>query len=112
MELGETDFRREIADADAKLARYRAALEAGTEPALVAAWTAEIPATKAVYRQLGLKLTYQPDPKHVIAEARPSAITYDTECPRIDTNRNPTPSVAGRNRIVAAQVPRIAGCAA
>jgi site-specific DNA recombinase len=40
----------------------------------------------AVYRQLGLKLTYQADPKHVIAEARPSAIMYETECPRGDLN--------------------------
>ena len=35
-------LRRTIADCDHKLARYRAALEAGTDPTLVAGWTAEI----------------------------------------------------------------------
>jgi len=119
--------RAQIAEADAKLARYRAALESGTDPALIAAWTAEITAAKAtaqarlraagggrqrmtedeiatlvaaagsildvlrhadgrdkgeVYRRLGLTLTYYADPKHVIAEARPSAIMYETKCPR------------------------------
>ena len=38
---------RTIAGCDAKLARYREALEAGAEPALVAAWTAEVQANKA-----------------------------------------------------------------
>jgi hypothetical protein len=98
--------RRVIADCDQHLARYRAALEAGTDPALVAQWTAEVTATRAaaqirlrdttaarparmtpdeiktlvaslgnlltvlrdadpddkaeVYRELGLRLTYQP----------------------------------------------------
>jgi site-specific DNA recombinase len=131
--------RQAIADADTKLARYRAALESGTDPALIATWTAEVTAAKttaqaqlrsltgrrrmtqdeiaaivtaagnvlavlrdadpddkaAIYRQLGLKLTYQPDTRTVLAEARPPAVTdetimYETECPRIDTNRNPT----------------------
>jgi site-specific DNA recombinase len=36
-----------IADCDAKLARHRQALEAGADPALVAAWTAEVQARKA-----------------------------------------------------------------
>ena len=35
-----------------------------------------------IYRRLGLTLTYYADPKHVIAEARPSAIMYETKCPR------------------------------
>ncbi|WP_078857168.1 recombinase family protein [Streptomyces sp. NBRC 109706] len=38
---------RVIADCDAKLARYREALEAGTDPKLVAAWTAEVQARRA-----------------------------------------------------------------
>lgn len=140
--------RQVIAGADAKLARYRAALESGTDPALIATWTAEVTAAKAaaqarlrilggrqrmtedevtalvvaagdvldvlrhadgrdkaeVYRQLGLSLTYHPDPKHMIAEARPSAIMYETECPRGNTNRNPTPSITGRRHPVAGRV--------
>jgi len=38
---------RVVAECDAKLGRYRAALEAGTEPALVAAWTAQVQAERA-----------------------------------------------------------------
>ena len=34
--------RRTLADCDARLARYRKALEAGTDPAVVAAWIAEV----------------------------------------------------------------------
>jgi site-specific DNA recombinase len=119
-----------ITEADTKLARYRAALEQGTDPALIATWTAEITAAKAtaqatlrnlsgthrmtkdeiativtaagnildvlkradgqdkaaVYRQLGLHLTFHQDPKTVIAEASPSTIMYKTECPRGDLN--------------------------
>ncbi|WP_407659357.1 hypothetical protein [Jiangella rhizosphaerae] len=36
-----------LADCDAKLARYRQALEAGADPALVATWTADVQARKA-----------------------------------------------------------------
>ena len=36
-----------LKEADSKLARYRAALEQGTDPALIATWTAEVTATKA-----------------------------------------------------------------
>ena len=137
--------RRTIADAAAKLARYRAALESGTDPALIATWTAEVTATKAtaqatlrsmggrqrmteddiativvaagsildvlrwadgrdkaaVYHQLGLRLTYQPDPKTLIAEAQPSAIMYETKCPRGVMNQ--IPMVA---QTVDLQVPR------
>jgi site-specific DNA recombinase len=39
-----------------------------------------------VHRQLGLKLTYQPAEKKVIAEANASAIMYQSECPRGDLN--------------------------
>jgi DNA invertase Pin-like site-specific DNA recombinase len=38
---------RVIKECDQKLTRYRAALEAGTEPALVARWTAEVQAQRA-----------------------------------------------------------------
>jgi len=38
---------RIITDCDQRLARYRAALEAGTDPALIAQWTAEVKATRA-----------------------------------------------------------------
>ena len=38
---------RVIADCDAKLDRYRAALEAGTDPVMIAAWTAQVQARKA-----------------------------------------------------------------
>ena len=34
--------RRTLADCDARLARYRTALEVGTDPAIVAAWIAEV----------------------------------------------------------------------
>ncbi|MEU7871279.1 recombinase family protein [Dactylosporangium sp. NPDC049140] len=41
------EARRVIADCDQRLARYRAALEAGTDPTLVAQWTAEVTVTRA-----------------------------------------------------------------
>lgn len=41
------DAGRVVADCDAKLARYRAALEAGTDPALVAVWTGQVQAERA-----------------------------------------------------------------
>ncbi|AVH23663.1 hypothetical protein [Nocardia cyriacigeorgica] len=34
--------RRSLAEDDRKLSRYRAALEAGTDPALVAGWTQQV----------------------------------------------------------------------
>jgi len=100
--------RRIIAEADGKLARYRAALESGTDPVLISTWTAEVTAAKAqaqaglralggrdkaaVHRRLGLRLTYQPEPKLLIAKARPSAIMYETECPRGVNNQDPIPA--------------------
>ena len=38
---------RIIADCDQRLARYRAALEAGTDPTLIAQWTTEVNTTRA-----------------------------------------------------------------
>jgi site-specific DNA recombinase len=38
---------RVLAECDAKLERYRTALEAGTDPVMIAAWTAEVQARKA-----------------------------------------------------------------
>jgi site-specific DNA recombinase len=106
---------RKIAECDRKLASYRAALDAGANPATVAAWIAETEAEKAsyvlvirkpaatrhrmteaeikaivekladiaqvladadpddkaeIFRQLGLKLTYQPSRQVVEAEIR------------------------------------------
>jgi len=42
-----TDVDAIIEECDTKLARYRTALEAGTDPKLVARWTAEVQAEKA-----------------------------------------------------------------
>jgi site-specific DNA recombinase len=42
-----TEARRAIADCDQRLARYRAALEAGTDPTLIAGWTAEVNTARA-----------------------------------------------------------------
>jgi hypothetical protein len=45
------------------------------------------PADKAeIYSQLGLTLTYHPDEKRVVAEARPASIMYIGACPRGDLN--------------------------
>jgi site-specific DNA recombinase len=41
------EAKRVIADCDQRLARYRAALEAGTDPTLIARWTAEVNAARA-----------------------------------------------------------------
>jgi site-specific DNA recombinase len=40
--------RRTIVDADQRLARHRAAIEAGTDPAQVARWTAEVNAERVL----------------------------------------------------------------
>lgn len=42
-----TEAQRIITNCDQRLARYRAALEAGTDPALIAQWTAEVNAARA-----------------------------------------------------------------
>ena len=48
------------------------------------------PADKAeIYSQLGLTLTYHPDEKRVVAEARPASLVYVGACPRGDLNPNP-----------------------
>lgn len=41
------EARRMITDCDQRLVRYRAALEAGTDPKLIAGWTTEVNATRA-----------------------------------------------------------------
>jgi site-specific DNA recombinase len=55
--------RREIADADRKLARYRAALEADADPAAVAGWIKDAQADRAAagarYRRAGPAATRQ-----------------------------------------------------
>ena len=46
------------------------------------------PADKAeVYGRLGLTLTYHPQDKRVVAEARPKSIMYVGACPRTEPNR-------------------------
>jgi site-specific DNA recombinase len=40
--------RRSLTECDQRLTRYRAALEAGTDPALIARWTAEVTAQRAL----------------------------------------------------------------
>jgi len=43
------------------------------------------PADKAeIYSQLGLTLTYHPNEKRVVAEARPASIVYVGACPRTE----------------------------
>ncbi|WP_439427377.1 hypothetical protein [Micromonospora sp. LA-10] len=63
-----------ITECDAKLERYRAALDAGADPAVVTVLRNADPADKAeVYRQLGLRLNYQPETQTVRAEVDLSA---------------------------------------
>jgi site-specific DNA recombinase len=110
-----TAARRALADCDARIAKYRAALEAGADPVLVAGWLAEVQAERALldrqlrdapapdsvrrddlaeavrrhadavallqrahhqdksrlYASLGLRLTYQPDQRRVLASCQP-----------------------------------------
>jgi len=107
--------RRKIADCDQRLAKYRAALDAGADPVVVAGWMAEVqgerlraeqelgrtvpgeklskdevrklvrslgdiaavlrttdPKDRAeVYAELGVRITYNPDGRIVIAESSP-----------------------------------------
>ena len=46
----------------------------------------------AIFRQLGLRLTYQPGSRTVLAEANSPAIMYRTECPRGIRHLNPAHS--------------------
>ena len=43
----QAEVRRQVTEADRKLARHRAALEAGADPAIVAGWIREVQAAKA-----------------------------------------------------------------
>ena len=117
--------REKITTCQTKLDRYRAALEAGTDPTVVQQWITQVQAEKAtaeaelrqltsrrtmtpeeintivealggiasilrradpadkagVYRQLGLRLTYEPGPRLIKAEANPSG-SCTSLCPR------------------------------
>ncbi|HEU5420199.1 MAG TPA: hypothetical protein VFV41_21085, partial [Streptosporangiaceae bacterium] len=107
------DIRANIAACDRKLAQYRAALDAGGDPVVIARWISETEAARAayeatrtpealplmtrediaavvesladlpgllsaadpadkadIYTGIGLRLTYQPDPRSVLAEVR------------------------------------------
>ena len=46
-DAGAEEAARVVAECDTKLERYRAALEAGTDPVMIASWTAEVQARKA-----------------------------------------------------------------
>jgi site-specific DNA recombinase len=125
--------RRSLAECDQRLARYRAALEAGTDPTLIARWTAEVnaqramaehrlrqasgtirmtpseihnlvtaigdlvgvlrtadPADKAaVYRHLGLKLTYMEEAHTLQVRSQPNLSGMGfSSCPRPDLDHN------------------------
>jgi hypothetical protein len=59
------------------------------------------PADKAeIYGQLGLMLTYHPNEKRVVAEARPASM-YLTACPRGDCTKKPTGRPAPDQRVCA-----------
>ena len=132
---------RTLEECDHKLARHRAALEAGADPQLVATWMTEVQARRAealtrsqtvttrrpmtrdeihtlienlgdirqvlteadpddkadIYRQLGLRLTYQPGQRTVRAETSldPHSWGYGT-CPRRNLHANHTLCLPGR----------------
>ncbi len=60
-----TQTRADIADCDAKLRQYRAALEAGTDPALVTTWIAEIQARRTLAEA---RLRDNPQPRRMTRE--------------------------------------------
>ncbi len=68
-----TTAREKIASCDSKLAKYRAALEAGTDPALVQQWITQVQAERAVAeaeaRQLSGRRTMTADEIRTIVEA-------------------------------------------
>ena len=61
---------RKVAECDRKLAQYRAALDAGADPATVAGWITETEAEKASYALL----TRRPAPRARMSEAEVKAI--------------------------------------
>jgi hypothetical protein len=84
--------RRSLAECNQRLSRYRAALEAGTDPALIARWTAEVTAQRVMaqgptppdhrprpdaqqrgrhHRHLGLKLNFKQQAHIVQVQAQP-----------------------------------------
>jgi hypothetical protein len=121
-----------LATCDDKLKRYRAALEAGTDPGLVQQWIAEVQAERTsteralqrlttrrpmiaaelqelidglsgiaqilrrasaedkanLYKQLGLRLRYEPGLRLIKAEAEPNG-SCTKVCPRGNTNQYP-----------------------
>ncbi|WP_322749687.1 MULTISPECIES: recombinase family protein [unclassified Frankia] len=131
-------LRQAIADCDRKLARHRAALEAGADPVIVPGWIADVqaeratviaaldrrgkatppqtrltrqqirdlvdglggllailheadPADKAeVYRELGLKLTYDHETETIMAEASPRSSVCVVSVSEGDSNHYPT----------------------
>jgi DNA invertase Pin-like site-specific DNA recombinase len=60
--------RRQLADCDARLAKYRAALERGTDPTVVAGWVAEVQGQRlAAERQLATATPSAPLSAHDVA---------------------------------------------
>jgi site-specific DNA recombinase len=57
-----TAARQQLADCDRRLARYRAALEAGTDPAIVGQWIAEVTATRQAAEAALRQLETAPEP--------------------------------------------------
>ena len=64
------------------------------------------PADKAaVYRHLGLKLTYMEEAHTLQVRSQPNLSGMGfSSCPRSDTNRNPTASITGRRHHVAVRI--------
>jgi hypothetical protein len=67
---GDDQTARKVAECDRKLAQYRAALDAGADPATVAEWITETEAEKARYALL----TRRPAPRARMSEAEVKAI--------------------------------------
>ena len=70
MRAGDDQTARKVAECDRKLAQYRAALDAGADPATVAEWITETEAEKASYALL----TRRPAPRARMSEAEVKAI--------------------------------------
>ena len=70
MRAGDDQTARKVAECDRKLAQYPAALDAGADPATVAAWITETEAEKASYALL----TRRPAPRARISEAEVKVI--------------------------------------
>jgi site-specific DNA recombinase len=85
----QADARRIIADCDQRLGRHRAALEAGTDPALIASWSAEVSLTRAAakarLREPGARpARLTPEEIKAIVEALGSILTVIRDADPLD----------------------------